>query len=70
MILLTETKIPDKKEIENILNTHNKYRAYVNPASSTMFKLRWSSEGAIKAQAMTKRCIFNHSSLDRAGRGE
>ncbi|CAK9298291.1 unnamed protein product [Gordionus sp. m RMFG-2023] len=65
LLLNTEAKIPDKKEIKSILNTHNKYRAYVNPASSAMFKLRWSSEGAIKAQAMTKRCIFNHSSLDR-----
>ncbi|CAK9291059.1 unnamed protein product [Gordionus sp. m RMFG-2023] len=55
-----DAEIPSREEIEEILKIHNDYRANVNPPARDMAELKWTSEGASRADAMTRRCNTNH----------
>ncbi|XP_065319301.1 cysteine-rich secretory protein 3-like [Gordionus sp. m RMFG-2023] len=67
LMTVTTAKIPNATEIQDILKAHNDYRSTVKPPSSAMYKLIWNNEGALKAQALTQKCVFSHdTNKDRA----
>jgi len=43
-------------DISNILNTHNKYRAAVNPTASNMLEMSWNAQMAALAQSFVNTC--------------
>lgn len=50
-------------EVQVILRRHLAYRAFTEPSASDMMFLTWHEELAKEAEAISRRCLYEHSQL-------